>query len=57
MKMPRPISFEDAKRMFVHRYTMEHAPAWPPSASGRRVALCTCLRCQPAPKPNLEKRQ
>lgn len=26
--MTRKISFEDAKRRFVHRYTMEHKPAW-----------------------------
>jgi hypothetical protein len=24
----RPISFEDAKRLFVHRYTVEHIPDW-----------------------------
>lgn len=24
----RPISFEDAKRLYVHRYTMEHKPQW-----------------------------
>lgn len=25
---PKPMSFEDAKRLYVHRYTMEHVPAW-----------------------------
>ena len=24
----RPISFEQAKAQFVHRFTMEHVPAW-----------------------------
>jgi hypothetical protein len=24
----RAITFEEAKRLFVHRYTMEHVPAW-----------------------------
>jgi hypothetical protein len=26
--MSRPISFEAAKAQFVHRFTMEHVPAW-----------------------------
>jgi hypothetical protein len=24
----RPISFEDAKRLFLNRYTLEHVPQW-----------------------------
>lgn len=24
----RPITFEQAKAQYVHRYTMEHVPAW-----------------------------
>ena len=26
--MARPISFEQAKRKYVNRYTMEHKPSW-----------------------------
>ena len=26
--MTRPITFEQAKARYVHRYTMEHVPAW-----------------------------
>jgi hypothetical protein len=26
--MSRPISFETACKQYVHRYTMEHVPAW-----------------------------
>jgi acetoacetate decarboxylase len=26
--MSRPISFEQAKARYVHRFTMEHVPAW-----------------------------
>ncbi len=24
----RPLTFDEAKRRYVHRYTMEHVPAW-----------------------------
>jgi len=26
--MPRPITFEQAKAQYVHRYTAEHVPQW-----------------------------
>ena len=26
--MPKKLSFEKAKAMYVHRFTMEHVPAW-----------------------------
>lgn len=26
--MTRKVSFEDAKRQFVHRFTMDHVPDW-----------------------------
>ncbi|WP_353645734.1 hypothetical protein [Mesorhizobium sp. WSM2239] len=26
--MTRPLSFEQAKAQFVHRFTMDHVPAW-----------------------------
>lgn len=26
--MTRKVSFEQAKRMYIHRYTMEHVPQW-----------------------------
>lgn len=26
--MTRPLTFERAKALYVHRYTMEHVPAW-----------------------------
>ena len=34
--MPRKVSFKDAKRKYVHRFTLEHVPAWatPPRTNG-----------------------
>ena len=32
--MKRPITFEQAKAQYIHRYTMEHVPAWAKRRSG-----------------------
>lgn len=39
--MPRPISYDLARAMYVHRYTMEHVPEWaraPLASNGKYYA-------------------
>lgn len=47
MNMARPLTFEAARRRYVHRYTLEHVPQWARTGVHRNEAgECGCYAPQ-----------